>query len=235
MAEFLTTAGTSHHIEDMIIEAKLNLHLVSPYLQLSKTLYERLKDASKRGVVIKIVYGKRDLALGVQNLLSELNNLELYFFENLHAKCYFNESEMVITSMNMYEFSEKTNREMGILISRNSDKEIYIKAEMETLSMIQYAEKVILTNVEKDTYRKGKTVTSQTNSSKSKGHCIRCKIEIPLDRDKPYCKKCYSESHGFFADSEKVCHSCGKSYPSTLDYPLCNKCYSQEVKFFDRY
>jgi hypothetical protein len=107
MAEFLTTNGTSLQIENIIIDAKTKLILVSPYLQLSKTLYERLKDASNRNVVIKIIYGKDELKPNEKNSLAELKNVEIYFFENLHAKCYFNETKMVITSMNMYEFSEK--------------------------------------------------------------------------------------------------------------------------------
>ncbi len=61
MAEFLTTSGTSHHIENIIIDAKTKLVLVSPYLQISKTFYERLKDASNKGVQIKIIYGKDEL------------------------------------------------------------------------------------------------------------------------------------------------------------------------------
>jgi HKD family nuclease len=111
MAEFLTTSGTSHHIENIIMEARQKLFLVSPYLKLSKTLHERLKDASDKGVKIKIIYGKDELKPNESSSLAKLKNVELYYFENLHAKCYFNEIKMVITSMNMYEFSEKTNRE----------------------------------------------------------------------------------------------------------------------------
>ena len=86
MAEFLTTNGTSLQIENIIIDAKTKLILVSPYLQLSKTLYERLKDASNRNVIIKIIYGKDELKPNEKNSLAELKNVEIYFFENLHAK-----------------------------------------------------------------------------------------------------------------------------------------------------
>lgn len=116
MAEFLTTSGTSHELENIIIDSKKKLTLVSPYLQLSKTFHQRLKDASNRGVKIVIIYGKDELKPNERNSLAELRNVELYYFENLHAKCYFNEDRMIITSMNMYEFSEKNNREMGVLI-----------------------------------------------------------------------------------------------------------------------
>ena len=61
MAEFLTTQGTSYHIENIIKNAKNKLVLISPYLKLSKTFFERLKDADRRGVKITLVYGKKDL------------------------------------------------------------------------------------------------------------------------------------------------------------------------------
>jgi phosphatidylserine/phosphatidylglycerophosphate/cardiolipin synthase-like enzyme len=125
MAEFLTTNGTSYHIENIMIEAKSKLVLISPYLQLSKTFYERLKDASNKNVSIKIIYGKDELKPNERNSLADLRDVELFYFENLHAKCYFNEDKMVITSMNMYEYSEVKNREMGVLIDRAIDKELF--------------------------------------------------------------------------------------------------------------
>lgn len=128
MVEFLTTSGTSHYIEDIIIEASKKLVLVSPYLQVSKTLCQRLKDASNRGVIINIIYGKDELNPNERNSLEELKNVKLFFLKNLHAKCYFNEVKMVITSMNMYQFSEKTNREMGVLIDANIDKTLFEKS-----------------------------------------------------------------------------------------------------------
>src|SRR5437899_1829722 len=116
MAEFLTTHGTAFQIEKVIAGARKQLTLVSPLLKLSKTLAERLQDAARRGVRITIVFGKEELESEQQLLLSELAGARLYFLPNLHAKCYLNEDRMVITSMNMYEFSEKHNREMGVLL-----------------------------------------------------------------------------------------------------------------------
>jgi hypothetical protein len=51
---------------------------------------------------------------------------------------------MVITSMNMFVFSEKNNREMGVLIDRNQDKDLFEKAMNKTLSIILSAEQVAL-------------------------------------------------------------------------------------------
>lgn len=228
MAEFLTTNGTSFHIENIIKEAKNKLVLVSPYLQLSKTFYERLRDACNRNVATKIIYGKDELKPNEKNSLAELKNVELFFFENLHAKCYFNESKMVITSMNMYEFSEKNNREMGVLIEREKDKELFEKAVEETKSIIDSSEKQSLNKTSRvfglKTPEKGKV-----NHKHHRGYCIRCEERIDFDTKKPYCPDCFSiwSQFGNPFYEENVCHRCGEYEVTTMEKPLCYDCYKQ--------
>ncbi|OIQ27989.1 MAG: hypothetical protein BM564_11380 [Bacteroidetes bacterium MedPE-SWsnd-G2] len=225
MAEFLTTNGTSYHIEKIITGASKKLILVSPYLQLSKTFFERLQDASKRNVSIKIIYGKDELKPNEKSSLSELDNLELLFFKNLHAKCYFNEKEMVITSMNMYEFSEKNNREMGVYATRKQDKELFSNAVNETLSIIQSSEVIDLTYSSRDNYSLKRIITS--NSNNHLGFCIRCKDRIDFNIDKPYCNDCYSVWLNFknFEYIENACHNCGEYAISSMDKPECYSCF----------
>ena len=214
MADFLTTNGISYHIEKVITEANKKLVLVSPYLQISKTLQERLIDASKRDVSIKIIYGKDQLNPNEKKTLNELVNLELFYLENLHAKCYFNEREMVITSMNMYEFSEKNNREMGVFVSRDNDKNLFDNAVKETFSIIQSSKIIQLTK----TIRKVKT---------DKGFCIRCKEGIKYNIDKPYCRECFAIWFQFenVEYEESFCHQCGRDEYTSMIKPECYKCY----------
>lgn len=136
MAEFLTTRGASSQIEDIIRNAKKDLYLVSPYLKLSKTFLTRLKDASDNGVRIRVIYGKDELKATEKEGLKSIKNLELYFCENLHAKCYFNELLMVIASMNMYEYSELNNQEMGVLIRYPADRKLFEDAKREALTFL---------------------------------------------------------------------------------------------------
>ena len=230
MAEFLTTSGTSHNIENVIIDAKTKLILVSPYLQISKTLKERLKDASNRNVKIKIIFGKDELKPNEMDSLSELRNLELFFSANLHAKCYFNETKMVITSMNMYEFSEKNNREMGVLIDRSLDKELFEKAENETLSIIQSSEKIRLNNYNGN-YLNETNNHNYSNSNYKKrinGHCLRCNDQINYNPNSPFCGECYSTWSIFqnYDYSENVCHRCGENETVTMRKPQCHKCFN---------
>ncbi|MFD0991636.1 phospholipase D family protein [Tenacibaculum geojense] len=231
MAEFLTTNGTSYHIEKIITGAKKKLILVSPYLQISKTFYERLLDASKRNVSIKIIYGKDELKPNEKNSLAELKNLELLYFENLHAKCYFNEQEMVITSMNMYEFSEKNNREMGVYVTRNNDKNLFENAVNETLSIIQSSEIIQLSKTKRKLFQpKNKTSNGTNKKAKPKrGYCIRCKERIEYDVEKPYCWDCFATWSQFENTEyeENVCHSCGEFESTSMIKPECYDCYKE--------
>ena len=142
MPQFLTTSGTSHLIESIIIKAKTDLVLITPYLKLSRILFERLTEANNRNVRIRLVYGKSELHPNEKRQLEALTNLELLFLENLHAKCYLNESVLVVSSMNLYEFSEKNNREMGIVLTKQEDVECFADALAEAHSIMAAAQVV---------------------------------------------------------------------------------------------
>lgn len=230
MADFLTTAGVSYHIENIIIEANKKLVLVSPFLQLSKTLYERLKDTSNRDITINIIFGKDQLKPNEKNSLAELKNIELFYFENLHAKCYFNETKMVITSMNMYEFSQKTNREMGVLIDKSIDRSIFDKAVAEVHSIIQSAEVIPLKKTDRSKYINNRN--DESRSAKRLNHirayCIRCENRIDYNPDKPFCSECFAIwiSFGNPDYQENVCHRCGEYEATSMNKPQCYGCYS---------
>lgn len=206
MAEFLTTSACTYQIEQIILTAKDQLFLFSPYLQFSKTMFERLKDTAERDIKITIVYGKSELKVIEKQKLTTLDNVSLYFFENLHAKCYFNEYRMVITSMNIYEFSEKNNREMGILLTRSQDLNAFTQAYKEAVSIVKNALKI-------------EAITND-------GHCIRCLTTLKFNHLKPLCLKCY-HSWSRFKNRlyiEKYCHRCGNKSKSSLSSPICPVC-----------
>ena len=94
--------------------------------------------------------------------LDSIENLTLYYYQNLHAKCYFNETEMVITSMNLYEFSERNNREMGLLIKKTEDSEIFNDTVNETHSIIQAATEVL----------NGKSLKKKSETTSIPAKCI---------------------------------------------------------------
>ncbi|MFA8299796.1 MAG: phospholipase D family protein [Hyphomicrobiales bacterium] len=231
MAEFLTTLGTSNKIEGVIMESKKSLTLVSPYLKLTQIFLERLSDAARRGVNITIIYGKVDLKPKEEESLKALDNLKLYFSKNLHAKCYYNERSMVITSMNMYEFSEKNNREMGIFIDSIKNRMVYKNAVLETESILNAAKHIFSSQnlLEEENKKKAKE-TAQIREKKknvNKGVCIRCKSSINMNPFYPLCDDCFKVWRVFenIDYEENYCHSCGKNISSSYSKPLCMDCF----------
>lgn len=144
LVKFLKTNGTSFYIENIISEASKLLIIITPYLKLTKNLYSRLKETDRRGVTIILVYGKTELSQEQKKYLYELNNLNLYFLKDLHAKCYINERHMLLSSMNLHEYSERNNWEMGILIERDDEYVICddILREIETILDASKPEKI---------------------------------------------------------------------------------------------
>jgi phosphatidylserine/phosphatidylglycerophosphate/cardiolipin synthase-like enzyme len=64
------------------------------------------------------------------------------FCKNLHAKCYMNEEMCIVTSLNLYEFSQVNNNEMGILIQRADDSQLYKDAYEEAQRIIRISDEV---------------------------------------------------------------------------------------------
>ena len=164
--------------------------------------------------------------------LESLQFVILKFNEDLHAKCYVNNKQMIITSMNLYEFSMANNKEMGVLINLDepNDKLLYDKAYEEIDYIDSTSEKfkfnVNHTGGDIKTARKTSKIQKTKNE---KGFCIRCKKEIKLNPKVPYCKNCYNEwkKHKDKKYLEKYCHICGKLNQSSLIKPTCYSCYKK--------
>jgi len=123
--QFLNTSGASAELEKLIRDKTQNLILLSPYIKIGKRIRQELVAADQRGTKIRIIYGKKEISSEQLAWLSNLKNLSLHYCDNLHAKCYLNEKRAIITSMNLYEFSQVNNREMGVLLSRTEDKQAF--------------------------------------------------------------------------------------------------------------
>lgn len=142
MAKFLNTSATNYFLEELIKDAKDRLILISPFLKLNDRVKELLSDKNRLKIDVRIVYGKSELQPAEMTWLQELTYIRTSFCKNLHAKCYLNEEFCIITSLNLYEFSQVNNNEMGVLIRRNEDSELYRDAYEESQRIIRVSEEV---------------------------------------------------------------------------------------------
>ena len=142
MAKFLSTTGTNYHLEELIKGASDRLILISPFLKLNDRMKELLADKNRLKIDVRIVYGKSELQPQEIEWLRGLTYIRTSFCKNLHAKCYMNEELCIITSLNLYEFSQVNNNEMGILIQRSDDGQLYKDAYEEALRIIRISDEV---------------------------------------------------------------------------------------------
>jgi phosphatidylserine/phosphatidylglycerophosphate/cardiolipin synthase-like enzyme len=142
MAKFLNTSATNYYLEEMIKGAKDRLILISPFLRLNDRVKELLEDKNRLKIDVRIVYGKSELQPEEVNWLKGLSYVRTSFCKNLHAKCYLNEEMCIVTSLNLYEFSQVNNNEMGILINRGDDAVLYKDAYEEAQRIIRISDEI---------------------------------------------------------------------------------------------
>jgi phosphatidylserine/phosphatidylglycerophosphate/cardiolipin synthase-like enzyme len=142
MAKFITTRQITSELAELIKKADDRLYIVSPYLKLAKDFRELLAYRNSNRKDTKIIFGKQELNPEQMTFLQGLRFVYLFFSEDLHAKCYLNDTKMIITSMNLYDFSMINNKEMGILIDKTitEDSQVYDDAWME-IDFIEKASK----------------------------------------------------------------------------------------------
>lgn len=145
MAKFLNTSGINYHLEELIKSARDRLILISPFLKLNDRIKELLADKDRLKIDVRIVYGKSELAPAEIDWLKALTYVRTSFCKNLHAKCYLSESACIVTSLNLYEFSMVNNNEMGVLIDRLSDVDLYRDAYDEAQRMVRISDEVRIT------------------------------------------------------------------------------------------
>ena len=248
MAEFLTTTGISSALEDIIRNAKDRLILISPYLQINDRLKELLEekdrfnrelpedkeqsilgvlfsDPTPKPIDIYVVYGKNEKP-EEKDWLESLTSVEPRFRKNLHAKCYLNEDKALLTSMNLYAFSQVNNDEMGLLVRRKDEPELYRRILEESIRLASRRE-----TTEQPKAKKTRTSVKAPET----GFCIQCRDTIPANAGLPHCDRCDGswKRHNNNEHKEEHCHICGKARKTTRKRPACRPCWQEYKQWVD--
>lgn len=174
MARFLNTKKAVSEIEDLIRDADQRLILISPYLKLSKDFKELLTYRNSKDKITTVIFGKQELNPNEMKFLQGLRFVILKYNQDLHAKCYLSDNKMIITSLNLYEFSMNNNKEMGVLINLNddSDKELFEDAYREIDFIDETSERFEFTSISEENEKKElktepkKSITKDYSKSK---------------------------------------------------------------------
>jgi phosphatidylserine/phosphatidylglycerophosphate/cardiolipin synthase-like enzyme len=246
MAKFLNTTGVSYHLEELIKGTKDRLILISPYLQFTSRIKEHIESLNIQKRDIRIVYRENKLQVDENNWLGKQIGVRTSICKNLHAKCYINENEAIITSMNLYEFSQQNNNEMGIYITKDQDPELYKATFDECQRLLTISEEIRVTVQKIDSkVAEQPRVTEQTKVdvkadskvNKKGGYCIRTGISIPFNPERPLSYEAFKKwnEYGDPDFPEKFCHFSGESSSgeTSVNRPIMRKNWKKAKETFD--
>ncbi|WP_066224995.1 phospholipase D family protein [Formosa haliotis] len=125
MSTFLTGDDLNDAIDDIITNAKKFIQITSPYIKLDDHFKERFNIIKNNpSIYLQILFGKnednfyRSLKSEDLEYFKSFPNISIIYESRLHAKSYVNDSDGVITSMNLYDYSAENNVEYGVAFSK---------------------------------------------------------------------------------------------------------------------
>lgn len=190
-----------------------------------------------------MIFGKQELNPDEMKFLQGLRFVILKYNEDLHAKCYVNDDKMVITSLNLYEFSMANNKEMGVLIDKNdpADSQLYEDAFKEVDYINHTSQRFELNapkpnfNMQTD-YKSTKEKSISISTTNGKGFCIRTGAEIPFNVEKPMSYEAF-KSWSKYSDPdypEKFCHFSGEpsNGETSVNRPILKKNWKKAKEIF---
>ncbi len=250
MVEFLNKDASYAKIVEIVSKADSKLVLISPYIKIPSDLLERLKYMDGKEIKTIVVCREKDLNAEVKSELKQLKNLDLRFDENLHAKCFYNEKSMVITSLNLYEHSQQNNREMGILLDSKEDTSVFNEALSEADFIVNRAKKEITEFVVSKPKREKPNLTQGRATSEKQGftvntpkndsilgsivrgvHDVIKELNTETSSSPRHTLRPAKTTRG--TTLKGFCIRCGKSITFDTDAPYCPDCYRVWARFKD--
>lgn len=241
MATFLQGSELNSEIEKLIKNSNTELILISPYIK----LHDRFKDELKSKKVddnlkITVVFGKNEeepsksILNADLEFLKQFPNIEIRHEKRLHAKYYANESTQILSSMNLYDYSQDKNIEAGIKSefkilgsTLEDDMQEYFDDVIERSDLLfrkipnyeialgglkkKYKDSEIQVDKIEEFIKPLKSINK--NKVQELGYCIRTGESIPFNIKKPYSIKAYESWSKFknYDYAEKFCHKTGKA------------------------
>ena len=142
MAKFLNTSAANYYLEEIIRLANDRLILLSPTLKLNDRVKELLEDKNQRKIEVQIVFERNELLPEEVNWLRGLSFVRTSFCRNLHACCYLNEQCCIVSSLGLHELSLVKTNEIGVLIAKSEDEELFQNLTDEAERIVRISEEV---------------------------------------------------------------------------------------------
>lgn len=221
MSLIMDTLETNTWISHITEDARKHLVIICPYLKINDKLRRTIEMADRKGVNIYVIYGKRELDAETVTWLKGLRHSNIANIPQLHAKLYMNEEMAVISSMNLYEFSQVNNEELGVLCGKRQDRAEFKDITFQVMRLIGISEKE---HGKWETGDLDKPIRGLFKRGKTEGEFRTYDRE---HEDPSEDEGCEPEDATPDTEPEKIlCHCirCGRVIPSTHEYVYCGRC-----------
>ena len=223
----------NHEVTDQIVKlvqnAKEELIIITPYLNLNARMRGALNEAKSNGAKITVYFRLEELSKKKNDadikFFTEEIGAEMVYIERLHSKLYLNENNAVMSSMNMVAGSQNDSQEIGIFT--DEDK---LRRQFKHYSEDMYKRQTKVDYVPE-------VKTPRTRKSKPKiasGYCIRTGEEVPFNLKRPFSDKAFKSWNRFKNPEfkEKYCHFSGEESngQTTFSRPILKKNWTKAKK-----
>src|SRR5262249_18480998 len=142
MAKFLNSSAANYYLEEIIRLANDRLILLSPVLRFNDRVKQLLADKNQRRIEVQIAFEHNELLPEEVNWLRGLSHIRTSFCRNLQARCYLNEQFCIVSSLSLHELSHVKTNEIGVLISKSEDEELFQSLVDEAERIVRISEEV---------------------------------------------------------------------------------------------
>lgn len=159
---FLTGKKLTDSIYDIIYYSDKHLLILSPYIKLDDYFKNEVFKTHLNNSSVHIIIGfgknednitksfkKEDL-----DFFTQFPNVTIVYIPNLHAKYYGNESQAIVTSMNLYDYSFENNIEFGVYAEKSlvAIKSFYNESKKSCIEILENEGYTVF--VRRPTYKK---------------------------------------------------------------------------------
>ena len=215
----------------VINEAKSQLAIVSPYVDRVPHVEQAILRAKNNGARVVVFVRKDGSILGGSNSQDAIdwfksNNVEVVGVPNLHAKYYMNDTEAVVTSMNLLKSSWSGSLELGFLVDGSAHLQL-VEYLRNTLRVISNVPQPAFATPQKpsrakpepsriDRSRPTKKMDSASTNNKGFFGSLLGAVKEILAMDAEYCIRCGEQLSEYDADVGNVL--CRTDYKAWAKY-----------------
>lgn len=140
--EILGTSSVSGAVESLVERAQKGLFIVTPYFKPWDRISRSIKGAKTRNVeVLLLLRGGDDRAKGEERARAfRTHGVKVAYLSRLHAKIYLSETEVIVTSMNLYDDSALNSFEVAIRLTKEADADAYRQVAQQVVDLAKRAD-----------------------------------------------------------------------------------------------